>query len=81
MKEQTRINRVAQRDVTNVIHSGEWFHMESRNLVPRDLVKLSLGGLIPAYCGCLETSQMTGEILLVTTSNPVVESVVGTEGE
>ena len=61
VKEQTRINRVAQRDITNVIHSGEWFNMESRNLVPRDLVKLSLGGLIPAYCaGCLDTSQITG---------------------
>ena len=33
-KERTRINRVAQRDVTNVNRSGEWFNMESRNLVP-----------------------------------------------
>ena len=31
-------------------------------------VKLTLGGLIPAYCaGPLDTSQMTGESLLVTT--------------
>ena len=62
MKERSRINRVAQRDVTNVNRSGEWFNMEeSRNLVPGDLVKLTLGGLILAdYAGRLDTSQMTG---------------------
>ena len=49
-KERTWINRVAQRDVTNVNRSGEWFNMESRNLVPGDLVKLTLGGLISADC-------------------------------
>ena len=55
MKERTRITRVAQRDVTNVDRSGEWFNMESRNLVPGDLVKLTLG-LIPADCaGRLDT--------------------------
>ena len=46
VKERTCINRVAQRDVTNVNHSGEWFNMESRSLVQGDLVKLTLGGLI-----------------------------------
>ena len=50
MKERTWIKCVAQRDVTHVNRSGEWFHMESRNLVPGDLVKLTLGGLIPADC-------------------------------
>ena len=50
MKERTWMNRVSQRDVTNVIRSGEWFIMESRNLVPGDLVKLTLGGLIFADC-------------------------------
>ena len=50
MKERTWVNRVAQRDVTNVKHSGEWLNMGSRNLVPGDLVKLTLGGLIPADC-------------------------------
>ena len=50
MKRRTRINRVAQRDVTNVNHSGKWFNMESRNLVPGDLVKLTLGGFILADC-------------------------------
>ena len=60
MKERTRINRVAQRDVTNVNRGGEWFNMESRNLVPGDLVKLTLGGLILAdYAGRLDTSQMS----------------------
>ena len=34
MKERTWINRVAQRDVTNVKRSGECSNMESRNLVP-----------------------------------------------
>ena len=34
MKERTWINRVAQRDVTNVKRSGESSNMESRNLVP-----------------------------------------------
>ena len=43
MKERTWINRVAQRDVTNVKRSGEWLNMESRNLVPGDLMKLTLG--------------------------------------
>ena len=47
MKERTWINRVAQRDVKR---SGELLNMESRNLVPGDLVKLSLVGLIPADC-------------------------------
>ena len=65
-KERTRINRVAQRDVTKVIRSGEWFNMESRNLVPGDLVRLTLGGLTPADCaGRLDTPQTTGESLLV----------------
>ena len=50
MKERTWINRVAQRDVTNVKRSGEWLNMESRNLVPGDLVKLTLGGLILPDC-------------------------------
>ena len=50
MKERTWINRVAQRDVTNVNRSGEWFNMESKNLVPGDLVKLTPGDLIPADC-------------------------------
>ena len=31
MKERTWINRVAQRDVTNVKRSGEWLNMESKN--------------------------------------------------
>ena len=58
MKERTRINRVAQRDVTNVDRIGVWSNMESRNLVPGDLVKLTLGGLIPADCaGRLDTSR------------------------
>ena len=43
MKERIWINRVAQRDVTNVKRSGEWWNMESRNLVPGDLMKLTLG--------------------------------------
>ena len=43
MKERIWINRVAQRDVTNVKCSGEWFNMESRNLVLGDLMKLTLG--------------------------------------
>ena len=30
---------VTQRNVTNVNRSGEWFNMESRNLVPRNFVK------------------------------------------
>ena len=54
MKERTWIDRVAQRehqrDVTNVKRSGEWLNMKSRNLVPGDLVKLTLGFLIPADC-------------------------------
>jgi len=50
MKERTWINRVAQRDDTNVNRSGEWFNMESKNLVPGDLVKLTLGDLIPSDC-------------------------------
>ena len=41
-----------QRDVTNVKRSGEWLNMESRNLVPGGLVKLTLGGLIPL---CLQS--------------------------
>ena len=32
MKERTWINRVAQRDVTNLKRSGEWLNMESKNL-------------------------------------------------
>ena len=43
MKGRTWTNRVAQRDVTNVKRSGEWLNMESRNLVPGDLMKLTLG--------------------------------------
>ena len=39
-----------RRDVTNVKRSGEWLDMESRNLVSGDLMKLALGGLIPADC-------------------------------
>ena len=34
----------------NVKRSGEWLNMESNNLVPGDLVKLTLAGLIPADC-------------------------------
>ena len=37
-----------QRDVTNVKRSGEWLNMESRNLVPGDLMKLTFRGFIPA---------------------------------
>ena len=43
--------------------------MESRNLVPGDLVKLTPGDLIPADCvgrEDLDTSQMTAESLPVT---------------
>ena len=50
MKERTWINRVAQRDVRNVNRSGEWFNMESKNLMPGDLVKWTPGDLIPADC-------------------------------
>ena len=50
MKERIWINRAAQRDVTLVKRSGEWLNMELRNLVPGDLMKLTLGGLIPADC-------------------------------
>ena len=32
------------------IRDGEWLNMESWNLVPGDLVKLTLGDLIPADC-------------------------------
>ena len=32
-----------QRDATNVKRCGEWLNMESRNLVPGDLMKLTLG--------------------------------------
>ena len=32
----------------DVKRSGEWLNMESGNLVPGDLVKLTLGGLVPA---------------------------------
>ena len=39
-----------RRDVTNVKRSGEWLDMESRNLVSGDLMKLTLGGVIPADC-------------------------------
>ena len=34
----------------HVNHSDEWFNMEPMNLVPEDLVKLSLGGLILGDC-------------------------------
>ena len=37
-----------QRDVTNVKRSGEWLNMESRNLVPGDLMKLTFRGFILA---------------------------------
>ena len=37
MKERTWIDRVAQRDVTNVKRSGQWLNIESRNLVPGGL--------------------------------------------
>ena len=36
--------------VTRVKRSGEWLNMKSRNVVPGDFVKLTLGGLIPADC-------------------------------
>ena len=45
-----------QRDVTNVKRSGEWLNIESRNLVPRSLVRLTLGGLIPADCSVFHLS-------------------------
>ena len=50
MMEPIWINRVAQRGVANVKRSGEWLNMESKNLVPGDLMKLTLGGLILADC-------------------------------
>ena len=31
----------------HVNHSDEWFNMESMNLVSEDLVKLTLGDLVP----------------------------------
>ena len=64
MKERTWINRVAQRDVTNVNRSGEWFNKESRNLVPGDLVKLTLGGLIPVVVVSKSFLERYGERLL-----------------
>ena len=55
---------------------GEWSNMEMRNLVPGDLVKLTLVGLIPAECEVLDgkliqvdTFKMTGESLPVTMRN------------
>ena len=36
--------------MSNVNRNGEWFDMESWNLVPGDLVKLTLGDVIPADC-------------------------------
>ena len=46
--------------------------IKAKNIIMKEriwiTVKLTLGGLIPAYCaGPLDTSQMTGESLLVTT--------------
>ena len=56
-----------------VKRSGEWSNMELRNLVPGDLVKLTLVGLILADCEVLDgkliqvdTSKMIGESLPVT---------------
>ena len=34
----------------HVNHSDEWFNMESMNVVSEDLVKLTLGDLLPADC-------------------------------
>ena len=56
-----------------VKRNGEWSNMELRNLVPGDLVKLTLVGLILAVCEVLDgkliqvdTSKRTGESLPVT---------------
>ena len=47
-----------QRDVTSVKRSGEWLNRESRNLVPGDLMKLTLGGFIPAVWTCSRGSRL-----------------------
>ena len=38
VREEPNLHVEHQRDVTNVIRSGEWLNMESRNLVPGDLM-------------------------------------------
>ena len=54
MKERTWINRVAQRDVTNVKRSSEWWNMESRNL---DLFK----GVQDCTCECPRSQAGAGK--------------------
>ena len=54
------------------ICNGEWLNLESRNLVPGDLVKLECGGVVRADGEVLDgklirvnTSQVNGEVRII----------------
>ncbi|MEM4889327.1 MAG: HAD-IC family P-type ATPase, partial [Thermosphaera sp.] len=61
--------------VVKVLRDGEWRDVEAEYLVPDDVVKLSMGDIVPADGVIVEGSVLVDESVLTGESIPVEKSV------